>query len=154
MGQNHCSAGAWEVQRGKELLWVLRFTSHLVLDFICSETFVELVSLCIAATCLSQHFDFLSPLCRAAQGGLRGSAVHMQAASATESIGKPSAHTQMRRFPWFCERKGLFFSFFFSFLSFLPMMKPYVRTDNSARNVVFIKGVFPTLPQDRAPVEG
>lgn len=65
---------------------------------------MELVLLCIAATCFSQHIDFLSPLCRAAQDELccanAGCLGH-------GAIAKPSAHTPLRRFPWFCERKGL-----------------------------------------------
>lgn len=33
-------------------------------------------------------------------------------------------------------------------------MKPCMHAGNSARNVVFIKGVSPTLPWDRASVKG
>lgn len=54
---------------------------------------MELVLLCIAATCFSQHIDFLSPLRRAAQDGLRGSAAHMPAASARGDRKAICSHT-------------------------------------------------------------
>lgn len=104
-----------------EKSWSGFSSSHPLLCLILSAARLLQSWFCFALqsrACLSD-LVFLSPLCKAAQGGLRGSAVHMKEASATESIGKPSAPTD-EDVSMVLYKKGtllLSFSFFFSFSS-------------------------------------
>lgn len=150
VGQNHCSAGAWEVPGGIELLYILRFMSSLTPHFFCTERLLELGLLCTAATCLPRHLDFLSPLRRAAQGS---AGALLGTRRLPQPPGRSQSHLLTRSgggFHGFGKERdsSSLFLFFFSFSFFLAVRKPYVLADSSARNVVFIKGAFPALPGD------